>query len=281
VDPVLGPDRRGVIVLAEVPRSELSDPLTQAGFPTITPVEAGLGLLARSAAGPSEPAALARYVAVAFRRPALARGRERWILGSPAGGVREGDDPVDLAWGSPLPPPRVAVFGGAWIEEREPEYEEIRRLGRWLAERGAHLVCGGYQGAMAAACQGVAEVGGTSVGITIAEWEDVVTVNEWLTHELVARDLFARLPVITDADAWVAFPGGVGTLQEVALCWNLVQTELARPRPLLLVGEAWDRQMRLFRELLRVSDPAHFDLVRPVASYDDVVEALAPVVERS
>jgi uncharacterized protein (TIGR00730 family) len=281
VDPVLGPDRRGVVLLAEVPRSGLSDPLAQAGFPSITPVEAGLALTAGKAPGPSEPAALARYVAVAVRRPALARSRDRWVVGSPDGGVTEGDDPVHLAWGTPLPPRRVSVFGGAWIQEDEPEYDEIRRLGRWLAERGAHLVCGGYQGAMAAASRGVSEVGGIAVGITIDEWEDVVTVNEWLTHELVARDLFARLPVITDADAWVAFPGGVGTLQEVALCWNLVQTELARPRPLLLVGEAWDRQMRLFRELLRVSDPAHFDLVRPVASYDDVVEALAPAVERS
>ncbi len=186
---------------------------------------------------------------------------------------------MDLAWGSPLPPPRVAVFGGSWIREEEPEYDQIRRLGRWLAERDAHLVCGGYQGAMAAASLGVSEAGGTAVGVTIGEWEDVVTVNEWLTHELVARDLFARLPVITDADAWVAFPGGVGTLQEVALCWNLVQTELARPRPLLLVGEAWDRQLKLFRELLRVSDPAHLDLVQPVASFDDVVEALSPAVE--
>lgn len=176
-------------------------------------------------------------------------------------------------------PARVAVFGGAWITEDEPEYGEIRGLGRWLAERGADLVCGGYQGAMAAACRGVSEVGGTAVGVTVEEWEDVVSVNEWLTHELVARDLFARLPVITDADAWVAFPGGVGTLQEVALCWNLVQTALARPRPLLLVGEAWDRQLRLFRELLRVSDPAHFELVQPVASFQDVVEALSPVLE--
>jgi uncharacterized protein (TIGR00730 family) len=176
-------------------------------------------------------------------------------------------------------PARVDVFGGAWITEEEPEYEEIRRLGRWLAERDAHLVCGGYQGAMAAASRGVSEAGGTAVGVTIGEWEEVVPVNEWLTHELVARDLFARLPVITDADAWVAFPGGVGTLQEVALCWNLVQTELARPRPLLLVGEGWDRQLQLFRELLRVSNPAHFDLVRPVASFEDVVEALSLAVE--
>jgi uncharacterized protein (TIGR00730 family) len=281
VEAVLGPDRRGVVLLADVPREERFDLVHRVGFPTTTPMEAGLGLPARKAPGPGDPPAMARYVAISVRRPALARTGERWVLCSPRGDVEEGHDPALLARGSPPPPSRVAVFGGAWIEEHEPEYEEIRRLGRWLAEHGAHVVCGGYQGAMAAACRGVSEGGGVAVGVTISEWEEVVSVNEWLTHELIARDLFARLPVITDADAWVAFPGGVGTLHEVALCWNLVQTELARPRPLLLVGEAWHRQLRLFRELLRVSDPAHFDLVRPVASYDDLVESLAPAVERS
>jgi predicted Rossmann-fold nucleotide-binding protein len=131
---------------------------------------------------------------------------------------------------------------------------------------------------MAAACQGVTERGGTAVGVTISAWEDLVEVNRWLTHEVIARDLFARLPVISDAEAWVAFSGGVGTLQEVALCWNLVQTGLAEPRPLVLVGEAWDRQLRLFRELLRVSDPAHFDLVRPAATLEHVLDEIAPTV---
>jgi uncharacterized protein (TIGR00730 family) len=272
VEAVLGPDRRGAVVLDETSPVPLAD----LGIPVITMAEAGLALRDPRA----DVRARARYLAVAVRRTALAREDNGWVVASPGGNVETGD-PAILASHSISPPPRVAVFGGAWIQESEAEYEEIRRLGLWLADRGVHLVCGGYQGAMAAASRGVAEAGGVAVGITIAEWEDVVTVNEWLTHELVARDLFARLPVITDADAWVAFPGGVGTLQEVALCWNLVQTELARPRPLLLVGEAWNRQLRLFRELLRVSDPAHFDLVKPVASYDDVVEALAPAVERS
>jgi uncharacterized protein (TIGR00730 family) len=274
VDPVLGPDRRGVIILSDAPLPEVTEALRGSGHNVVTSAEAGLRV------DRADHQNAARTMAVGVRRPSMVLDQGVVVV-APDGRIASGDDPVRLvaeAMAFPIPP-QVAVFGGAWITEDEPEYEEIRRLGRWLAGRGAHLVCGGYQGAMAAACQGVAEVGGTAVGITIAEWEDVVTVNEWLTHELVARDLFARLPVITDADAWVAFPGGVGTLQEVALCWNLVQTELARPRPLLLVGQGWDRQLRLFRELLRVSNPAHFDLVRPVASFDDVVEALSPAVE--
>jgi uncharacterized protein (TIGR00730 family) len=274
VDPILGPDRRGVVLLSDVALPEVMDALRGAGHNVVTSVEVGLRV---HRADDVEDAA--RTMAVGVRRPCMAL--DQGVVVAPDGRIVSGSDPVELVReGMMVPvPSRVSVFGGAWITEYEAEYGEIRRLGRWLAERDAHLVCGGYQGAMAAASRGVAEAGGTAVGVTIEEWREVVPVNEWLTHELVARDLFSRLPVITDADAWVAFPGGVGTLQEVALCWNLVQTKLARPRPLLLVGETWDRQLRLFRELLRVSDPAHFDLVRPVASFEDVVEELSPAVE--
>jgi uncharacterized protein (TIGR00730 family) len=285
VDAVLGPDRRGVIRLADVPRGDLEYPLLEAGVPSATPVELGLALPGPAHPGPTAPgpgdlAGLARYVAVALRRPAVVRAEGEWTVAGTDGGVGRGSDVVALCLASESPPPRrVAVFGGAWIDEHDPEYGDIRRLGQWLAERRAHLVCGGYQGAMAASCRGVAETGGTAVGVTIREWEDLVEVNRWLTHEVIARDLFARLPVITDADAWVAFSGGVGTLQEVALCWHLVQNALARVRPLLLVGEGWDRQLRLFRELLRVSDPAHFELVQPVRSVHDVLPVLRPLVE--
>jgi uncharacterized protein (TIGR00730 family) len=255
--------------------------LTEAGIPAATPRELGLAVRAGTWSAPRDFAALAGFFAEATRRPALVEEDDGWLAASSDGQLRRGTDPVTLA-GHVLDRPvpvRIAVFGGAWITEDEPEYGHIRHLGEWLAERGVHVVCGGYQGAMAAACRGAAVHGGTTVGVTISAWDDQVTVNPWLTHEVVARDLFARLPLMTDAEAWVAFSGGVGTLQEVALCWNLVQNRLAEPRPLVLVGEAWDRQLRLFRELLRVSDPAHFDLVQPVRSVDDVLPVLRPLVE--
>jgi octanoyl-[GcvH]:protein N-octanoyltransferase len=78
--------------------------------------------------------------------------------------------------------------------------------------------------------------------VTISAWDEMGTVNRWLTHEVVARDLFARLPVITDADAWVAFSGGVGTLQEVALCRPPDPPSTARP------GVTERRMVRLVRE---------------------------------
>jgi predicted Rossmann-fold nucleotide-binding protein len=71
----------------------------------------------------------------------------------------------------------------------------------------------------------------------------------------------------------VAFPGGVGTLSEVALCWNLVQTESVPPRPLVIVGERWDEALRTFRGLL-LAEQVHFDLVRPAASAEAAFEAV-------
>jgi uncharacterized protein (TIGR00730 family) len=279
VDGVLGPGNRGAILLADAAAETLRHSLAKEGVPAATPEELGLWVNAASAPGPGDAAGLARFFAEVSRRPAVARVAEGWAVAGPAGQVREGADAVSLVRGAGPEPPRVAVFGGAWIAEDEPEYRDIRQLGRWLAEHETHLVCGGYQGAMAAACRGGTERGGIAIGVTISAWEDLVDVNPWLTHEVVARDLFARLPVITDAEAWVAFSGGVGTLQEVALCWHLVQTGLAEPRPLVLVGDAWDRQMRLFREILRVSELTHFDLVRPAATLEEVLDAIAPAVE--
>ena len=55
----------------------------------------------------------------------------------------------------------------------------------------------------------------------------------------MASDLFARLRRLTKSNAYVALPGGAGTLSEVALAWNLIQTESISPRPLVLVGPRW------------------------------------------
>jgi uncharacterized protein (TIGR00730 family) len=277
---VLGPDGRGVVVLAER-RGNLREVLGDAGLPSVTPLEAGLAVKGRSAPGPWDPSGLARFVAQATRRAAVAREGDRWVVGAPDGVVTTGTDVVVMCReaASRRPPPRVTVFGGAWIRDDEPEYLEAMRFGLRAAATGADLINGGYGGIMAAVSRGAMEAGGTVVGVTIGSFTERVPVNVWLTHELVAEDLFARLPLLCDAEAWVAFPGGVGTLSEVALCWNLVQTESFEPRPLVIVGERWDRALRTFRELL-LAEQVHFDLVRPAesaeAAFDAVREAFGP-----
>jgi uncharacterized protein (TIGR00725 family) len=125
------------------------------------------------------------------------------------------------------------------LTEDDPEYGEARRLGELLSRRGWSVVTGGYDGAMAAVSRGVRQGGGHTVGITMSEWEGRLVPNEWLAEVRPAEDLFARLRQLMVADAWLAVAGGIGTLSEVALAWNLLQTREVEPRPLVLVGPRW------------------------------------------
>ncbi len=271
---VIGPGGAGVVVATKDPARALDDRqwLEGRGVMSALPADAGLrDPLVRT--GPSA----VQYWAAATRRAAMASDDDGVVVAVPGeDAVRAGRDAaVGLveAAAEASPRPRVAVFGGAWIEEDEPEHTEALELGTLLAERGVEVVNGGYLGVMAAVSRGAREAGGTVVGVTIESFSKEVPVNRWLTHEVEARDLFARLPLICDADAWVAFPGGVGTLSEVALCWSLIQTASVPPRPLVIVGERWDRALRTFRELL-LAEGVHFDLLRPAPTGEQAVETL-------
>ncbi|MGH2654504.1 MAG: LOG family protein [Actinomycetota bacterium] len=267
-DRVLGPGGRGIVVATADPEEALDDlhRLRSSGVPATTPLEAGL-----RRPGPFEEARDAvRFWSTATRRVAIAAdGNEQWVAGPGSEAALLGREPVDPDAHDPLP--RVTVFGGAWVDEEEPEHREALRFGRLAAEAGFGIANGGYGGIMDAVSRGATEAGGTVLGVTIGSFSEQVPVNRWLTHEVEARDLFARLPLICDAEAWVAFPGGVGTLAEVALCWNLVQTGSIEARPLVIVGERWDRALASFRELL-LAEGVHFDLIRPAASADAALE---------
>ncbi|HEX2030451.1 MAG TPA: LOG family protein [Actinomycetota bacterium] len=285
---IVGPGRRGVLVATADPARARRDRewLEDAGIPAAVPAELGLrlkGAMQASAARAEHEAGWrAEAWSRALRRPAVESVEEGevYVAGATWGKRRARGDVPDLMR-RPIEerfPPRVAVFGGAWIAEDQPEYGEALALGRRLAEARIEVITGGYQGIMAAASRGAAErASGLVVGVTIAPWSERVDVNEWLSFEVEAADLFARLPLICDADAWVAFPGGVGTLSEIALCWSLVQTNSVEPRPLVIVGERWDQALRDFRELL-IAEDLHFDLVRPAATAERAIELLGQIL---
>jgi uncharacterized protein (TIGR00730 family) len=278
---VLGPGTRGVIVATRDLQSARRDRewLEDAGIPAAIPADLGLrsvrSVLAFTTKEPDRDASAAEAWSRATRRPAIASTGDRvHVSTSDRAELMEGVDALSMIWDAleGPQPERVSVFGGAWAAEDQPDYGSARELGRGLAREGAEIVCGGYQGIMAAVCRGCKEVtDGLTVGITVEPWSAKVPLNEWVDHVVEARDLFARLPLIADADAWVAFPGGVGTLKEVALCWNLVQNGLAEPRPFVLVGERWARLLEAFRDALIVSDPSHFDLLEPVATAEEAL----------
>jgi uncharacterized protein (TIGR00730 family) len=168
---------------------------------------------------------------------------------------------------------RVTVFGSSRATPNDPAYVEAMRLGRLLAEGGYAVCSGGYSGLMESVSRGAAEAGGHVVGVTVKSWASRVQANAWLGEEIAAEHLFERLLRLTESDAYVALSGGLGTLGEVALAWNLFQTDSIPIRPLILVGHLWPRLVACLKAELRV-EPRDLELVQFAESVDGVVPLL-------
>ncbi len=160
----------------------------------------------------------------------------------------------------------VAVYGSNSPTEGHAEYEAARALGRILAQNGYVVATGGYAGTMEATSRGAKEAGGHVIGVTTSLFDKVrLGPNPYLDEEIKFPTLFQRLHhLVTMADAWVALPGGIGTLSEVALTWSLMQAGEMKRQPLVLVGRMWratigdfssDYHVRPhFRDLLKFAD---------------------------
>lgn len=170
---------------------------------------------------------------------------------------------------------RVTVFGSSRVTPADSGYQDAVRLGRLLANAGHTVVSGGYAGVMEAVSRGAAEAGGTVVGVTVKLWAPRLQPNAWVGEEIATEHLFERLLRLTETDAYVALPGGPGTLGEVALAWNLFQTESIPRRPLILVGPQWRRLVRCFEDGLRV-EARDLELLQFAPTVDEVLPLLPP-----
>ncbi|HKJ38109.1 MAG TPA: LOG family protein [Anaerolineales bacterium] len=147
----------------------------------------------------------------------------------------------------------ITVFGGSQPKEGDTAYAEAQELGRLLAQRGHTVLTGGYIGTMEAVSRGANEAGGHVVGVTcedIEAWR-AVRPNQWVKEERREKTLIGRLQLLIEGcEAALALPGGVGTLTEVALMWNLMIVESLPRRPLILIGRGWQSTFdQFFKDL--------------------------------
>ncbi len=132
--------------------------------------------------------------------------------------------------------PAVTVFGSARTKETSPWYQRAQELGGRLAAEGFAVITGGGPGIMEAANRGACESGGTSVGLGI-ELPFEQHLNDWVDVGINFRYFFARKTCfIKYAQAFVAFPGGFGTLDETFEAFTLVQTHKVTSFPVVLFG---------------------------------------------
>jgi uncharacterized protein (TIGR00730 family) len=170
----------------------------------------------------------------------------------------------------------VSVFGSARLGAGHPHYELARSVGRILAERGYTVITAGGPGNMEAANRGAAEAGGMSVGCTI-ELPSEQAVNEYVNLAIAFRYFFVRKTMFVKySEAYICFPGGFGTMDELFEALTLIQTGKALSFPVVLCGTAhWAGlvrwvQARMLEEGLVGRDD--MDLLQLSDSPEEIVE---------
>jgi uncharacterized protein (TIGR00730 family) len=135
----------------------------------------------------------------------------------------------------------VSIFGSARIAADHPWYELCRETARCLAAEGFTVITGGGPGLMEAANRGATEAGGLSVGLNIELPHEQIS-NRFVNRRLDFHYFFARkLMFVRYSRAFVIFPGGFGTLDELFESLTLIQTERIEHFPTILVGsEHWE-----------------------------------------
>jgi uncharacterized protein (TIGR00730 family) len=136
---------------------------------------------------------------------------------------------------------RVTIFGSARARPGTFAYEETRRVARALAEMGCDIVTGGGPGLMQAANEGAGIAGerGKSLGIRV-DLPFEQEVNPFVEQAFEHRTFFTRLHhFVLTSDAFIVAPGGIGTVLETMMIWQLLQVRHLEPTPLILVGRMW------------------------------------------
>lgn len=179
------------------------------------------------------------------------------------------DTLVQVGWG-------VSVFGSARIRPESPYYALTEILGQRLAQAGLPVIAGGGPGIMEAANKGAYTAGGTSIGLNISLPREAHN-NRYQTHSLQFEYFYSRKATFfMHSAAYIAMPGGFGTLDELFEVMTLVQTRKVPPAPIILMGSDfwaglfdWTREQLLAQKLI---GPHDLELITISDDIDEVMQ---------
>ena len=180
--------------------------------------------------------------------------------------------------------PCVTVFGSARFTEDQPYYQLARQVGTRIAQAGFTVMTGGGPGIMEAANRGAKEVGGYSVGCNIAlahEQKPNPYLDRWVTFNHFS---VRKIMLVKYSYAFIAMPGGFGTLDEIFELATLVQTGKVDNYPLILMGkDYWQPLLAFFRDRLLESktiDPVDVDRILVIDSPEEAVDYITETAMR-
>ncbi len=177
--------------------------------------------------------------------------------------------------------PAVSVFGSARVFPDDPQYEAAEAVGRLLVERGFAVITGGGPGIMEAANKGAHEAGGESVGCNI-ELPFEQGMNPYVRIPVNFRYFFVRKTMFVKyAEAFVIFPGGFGTMDELFESLTLIQTGKVRDFPVVLFGSGyWKGLLDWLRDTMLYEKKIHEDDLKLFTVTDSPEETVDHIVRR-
>ena len=177
--------------------------------------------------------------------------------------------------------PCVTVFGSARFPETHPNYALARAVGRRIAELGFTVMTGGGPGVMEGANRGAKEAGGVSVACNIALPFEQAT-NPYLDRSVTCRYFFVRKVLLFKYSyAFVALPGGLGTLDELSEALTLIQTKKIAGFPVVLIGaEYWRPFVQMLEAMVVAGTISREDLDLLLVT-DDLELAMRHIRERT
>lgn len=180
--------------------------------------------------------------------------------------------------------PAVSIFGSSRMNPGSYYYEKAVQLGRKLSDMGFSVITGGGPGIMEGANKGAKEGKGKSIGLNILIPEEQ-PINPYQDISLSFRYFFIRkLMFVKYSLAFIIFPGGFGTLDELFEAMTLTQTKRIDEFPIILFdNKYWDGLLDWFKTTLidyNTIAPEDLDIIKRVKNIDEIITILKDFLKR-
>lgn len=175
---------------------------------------------------------------------------------------------------------RVTIFGSARTDPDHWVYQDVRRMTRELAGMGCDIMTGGGPGLMQAANEGAEEAAAAGLIQNIGIRVDLPfeqAVNPFVDQAFEHETFFTRLhQFVLMSDAFIVAPGGIGTVLESTMIWQLLQVRHLQDTPLIFAGKMWQElvhwaKVQMLRPGFELASPEDMKIPQCVDSADEAI----------